>query len=91
MATTERVKKVIVKEFDGLRKDGEPLKVETLDENDNLIGLGMDSVGIDKAELRLHLEDKFSRKIPEEEEEKWETVGDVVRCVEKHLKKVETS
>ena len=59
-----------------LEVDEEQIAMESMIVDD----LGADS--LDVVELIMHLEDKFSIEIPEEESEKIQTVADVVKFIE---------
>ena len=44
-------------------------------------GLEMDS--LDLVELTMHFEDEFDISIPDEDAEKWKTVGDIIKYLER--------
>jgi len=48
--------------------------------NTPLTELGLDF--LDVIELCMEVEEEFSIEIPHEQEQEWETVGDIVRCIE---------
>ena len=64
---------------DQLGVDKDQLTMETSFIND----LGADS--LDTVELVMEFEQKFDMEIPDEEAEKIQTVGDVVRYIKEHL------
>ena len=45
-----------------------------------LTELGLDF--LDVIELCMDVEEEFSIEVPHEQEQEWETVGDIVRCIE---------
>lgn len=75
------VSKVMVKEIDFLMKDGKKPKPEEIVAEDCFEDLNMCPIDIE--ELKLILEDELDIDIPEEEMEKWKTVGDVVETIKK--------
>ncbi len=75
---TERVMKVVSEQL-GIEQ--EKLTLETSFIND----LGSDS--LDLVELVMELEEEFQITIPEEATEDAQTIGDVVRQIEKELNK----
>ncbi|MCS7202414.1 MAG: acyl carrier protein [Dictyoglomus sp.] len=72
----ERIKKIIVEQ---LRIDENLITMESSIADD----LGADS--LDAVELIMALEEEFGIDVPDEDTEKFKTVGDVVRYVEKKL------
>lgn len=72
----ERVKKIIV---DQLRVDESLVTMDSNIQED----LGADS--LDAVELIMALEEEFGIDVQDEEAEKFKTVGDVVRYIEKKL------
>lgn len=72
----ERVKKIIV---DQLRVDESLVTMDSNIQED----LGADS--LDAVELIMALEEEFGIDVQDEEAEKFKTVGDVVRYIEKRL------
>ena len=48
---------------------------------------GVTADDLDVVELTMELEDKFQITIPDEDVEKWKTVGDVIDSVEQRLTK----
>lgn len=77
MASIEEEVIQIINEQLGVEKD--QLTMETSFIND----LGADS--LDTVELVMEFEQKFDLEIPDEEAEKIQTVGDVVRYVKEHV------
>jgi len=69
------------RETEGLRYSG---KVVTRDSS-LLDDLGADS--LDNVEMLMEVEDAFDLSIPDEDAEKWKTLGDIVEYVEEQLKK----
>ncbi len=74
----ERLKEIIIKQF------GESEKTVIL-ESSFVNDLGTDSLDI--VELVMELEDEFDVNIPDEEAEKMQTVGDVVKYINEHTQK----
>ncbi|MEN2983745.1 MAG: acyl carrier protein [Dictyoglomaceae bacterium] len=72
----EKIKKIIVEQ---LRIDENLITMESSIADD----LGADS--LDAVELIMALEEEFGIDVPDEDTEKFKTVGDVVRYVEKKL------
>jgi|UniRef100_A0A7C3RIF2 acyl carrier protein len=72
----EKVKKIIV---DQLRVDENLVTMDSNIQED----LGADS--LDAVELIMALEEEFGIDVQDEEAEKFKTVGDVVRYIEKRL------
>jgi acyl carrier protein len=73
----ERVKKIVV---DNLNVDSAKVSAESNFVSD----LGADS--LDTVELVMAFEEEFGCEIPDEDAEKIQTVGDVVRYLEKNVK-----
>ncbi|MHC4322494.1 MAG: acyl carrier protein [Planctomycetota bacterium] len=78
MSTEEKLKEIVIKQ---LSKDGKPVTLETSFLND----LGADSLDI--VELVMELEDVFDLSISDEDAEKMQTVGDVVKYINEHTHK----
>ncbi len=72
----EKIKKIIVEQ---LRIDEDLITMDSSITDD----LGADS--LDAVELIMALEEEFGIDVPDEDTEKFKTVGDVVRYVEKKL------
>ncbi|MCX7845850.1 MAG: acyl carrier protein [Dictyoglomaceae bacterium] len=72
----ERIKKIIVEQ---LRIDEDLITMDSSIADD----LGADS--LDAVELIMALEEEFGIDVPDEDTEKFKTVGDVVRYVEKKI------
>ncbi|MGB9858037.1 MAG: acyl carrier protein [Dictyoglomaceae bacterium] len=72
----EKIKKIIVEQ---LRIDEDLITMESSIAED----LGADS--LDAVELIMALEEEFGIDVPDEDTEKFKTVGDVVRYIEKKL------
>lgn len=72
----EKIKKIIVEQ---LRIDEDLITMESSIAED----LGADS--LDAVELIMALEEEFGIDVPDEDTEKFKTVGDVVRYVEKKI------
>ncbi|PMQ00901.1 MAG: acyl carrier protein [Dictyoglomus sp. NZ13-RE01] len=72
----EKIKKIIVEQ---LRIDEDLITMDSSIQDD----LGADS--LDAVELIMALEEEFGIDVPDEDTEKFKTVGDVVRYVEKKL------
>ena len=77
MASIEEEVVQIISEQLGVEKD--QITLETSFIND----LGADS--LDTVELVMEFEQKFDMEIPDEEAEKIQTVGDVIRYVKEHV------
>ncbi len=71
----ERLKEMIIKQ---LSKDGKPVTLETSFVND------LEADSLDIVELVMELEDEFDVSIPDEDAEKIQTVGDVVKYINEH-------
>ena len=78
MSTEERLKEIILKQFE------ESEKTVTL-ETSFVKDLGADSLDI--VELVMELEDAFGVNIPDEDAEKIQTVGDTVNYINEHTDK----
>ncbi len=78
MSIEEKLKEMIIKQF------GESEKTVTL-ETSFLNDMGADSLDI--VELVMELEDEFDVSIPDEDAEKMQTVGDVVKFINEHTHK----
>lgn len=50
-----------------------------IDENTNLENIGIDSLGV--VQVGLWVEEEYGMEIPDDEIDKWETVGDVQRAI----------
>lgn len=72
----EKIKKIIVEQ---LRIDEDLITMDSSITDD----LGADS--LDAVELIMALEEEFGIDVPDEDTEKFKTVGDVVRYVEKKI------
>lgn len=79
MSTEKRLKEIIIKQMDVGER---PVTLETSFVND----LGADSLDI--VELVMELEDEFDVKISDEDAEKMQTVGDVVKYIKEHTQKM---
>jgi len=73
----DKIKRIIAEEL-GCQQD------EVLFRRSLANDLGMD--GFDRIEIVMALEEEFVINIPEEESDKWETVKDIIDCVERTLK-----
>jgi acyl carrier protein len=73
----ERVKKIIVEQL-GVNADQVTPEAKFIED------LGADS--LDTVELVMALEEEFGQEIPDEEAEKLQSVGDVIRYVEERQK-----
>lgn len=78
MPIEEKLKEIIIKQF---QEDEKPITLETSFVND----LGADS--LDLVELVMELEDTFDVKIPDDDAEKIQTVGDAVKYINEHSQK----
>lgn len=74
----ERVKEIIVEQL-GVNPEKVTPEAKILDD------LGADS--LDTVELVMAFEDEFGAEIPDEEAEKLQTVGDVIKYIEEHTEK----
>ena len=79
MAVAEKVKKMIVEQL-GVSESEVVAEAKFIDD------LGADSLDI--VELVMALEDEYGIEIPDEDAEKIETVGDAIKYIEEHMKKV---
>ena len=76
MSIEERVKEMIIRQLG----DGEkPVTLETSFVND------FKADSLDIVELVMELEDEFDVSIPDEDAEKMQTVGDVVKYINEHI------
>ena len=73
----QRVKKIIVEQL-GVKEDQVTPEAKFIED------LGADS--LDTVELVMALEEEFSQEIPDEEAEKLQSVGDVIKYVEERQK-----
>ena len=73
----QRVKKIIVEQL-GVKEDQVTPEAKFIED------LGADSV--DTVELVMALEEEFGQEIPDEEAEKLQSVGDVIKFVEERQK-----
>lgn len=73
----ERVKKIIVEQL-GVKEDQVTPEAKFIED------LGADS--LDTVELVMALEEEFGQEIPDEEAEKLQSVGDVIRYIEDRQK-----
>lgn len=71
----QRVKEIIVEQL-GVKPDQVTPEARFIED------LGADS--LDTVELVMALEEEFGQEIPDEEAEKLQTVGDVVKYIEDH-------
>jgi acyl carrier protein len=78
MSIEEKLKEMIIKQFAESEKT---VTLETSFVND----MGADSLDI--VELVMELEDEFGVSIPDEDAEKMQTVGDVVKFINEHTQK----
>jgi len=74
----ERVKEIIVNQLD-VNPDQVTPDAKFIED------LGADS--LDTVELVMELEDKFGNEIPDDEAEKLQTVGDVIKYIEENQRK----
>ncbi|MCS7336707.1 MAG: acyl carrier protein [Verrucomicrobiae bacterium] len=74
----QRVKEIMVEQL-GVNPDQVTLDAKIVED------LGADS--LDVVELIMSLEEEFGHEIPDQEAEKLQTVGDVIRYIEDHLQK----
>jgi acyl carrier protein len=74
----QRVKEIIVEQL-GVNADQVNPEAKFIED------LGADS--LDTVELVMALEEEFGHEIPDEEAEKLQTVGDVIKYVEEHCQK----
>ncbi|MGD9895576.1 MAG: acyl carrier protein [Candidatus Methylacidiphilaceae bacterium] len=72
----ERVKEMIVEQL-GVNPEQVTSKAKFIED------LGADS--LDTVELVMAFEEEFNVEVPDEEAEKLQTVGDVVRYIEEHV------
>ena len=70
--------------MDVLKAVQEALEVSDAKATDRLDELGIDSIG--RTEACMNLEDKFKVTISDDETNRFETVGDLVACVEARMK-----
>jgi acyl carrier protein len=73
----QRVKKIIVEQL-GVKEDQVTPEAKFIED------LGADS--LDTVELVMALEEEFGQEIPDEEAEKLQSVGDVIKFVEERQK-----
>ena len=73
----QRVKKIIVEQL-GVKEDQVTPEAKFIED------LGADS--LDAVELVMALEEEFGQEIPDEEAEKLQSVGDVIKFVEERQK-----
>lgn len=71
----QRVKDIIVEQL-GVKPEQVTLEAKFIED------LGADS--LDTVELVMALEEEFGQEIPDEEAEKLQTVGDVIKYIEEH-------
>jgi len=74
----QQVKEIIVEQL-GVNADQVTSDAKFIED------LGADS--LDTVELVMALEEKFQLDVPDEEAEKLQTVGDVIKYIEDHLQK----
>ncbi len=74
----ERLKEIIIKQLGGSEK---PVTLETSFVND------LEADSLDIVELVMEFEDAFGLSIPDEDEEKMQTVGDAVKYINEHTQK----
>lgn len=74
----ERVKEIIVEQL-GVNPEKVTPEAKILDD------LGADS--LDTVELVMAFEEEFGAEIPDEDAEKLQTVGDVIKYIEEHTEK----
>ena len=74
----EKVKAVIVEQLDV--EDAEGVTLETSLMKD------LDADSLDAVEIMMALEDEFEITVPDEEAEKFENIGDIVKYVESQTK-----
>lgn len=74
----QRVKEIMVEQL-GVNPDQVTLDAKIVED------LGADS--LDVVELIMSLEEEFGYEIPDQEAEKLQTVGDVIRYIEDHQQK----
>ncbi|MDD4933307.1 MAG: acyl carrier protein [Methylacidiphilaceae bacterium] len=72
----ERVKEMIVEQL-GVNPEQVTAKAKFIED------LGADS--LDTVELVMAFEEEFNVEVPDEEAEKLQTVGDVIRYIEEHV------
>ena len=77
MAVADQVKKIIVEQL-GVDEDEVTTDASFVDD------LGADS--LDTVELVMALEEEFGQEIPDEEAEKLQSVGDVIKYIEEKQK-----
>ena len=77
-STEQRVKKIIVEQL-GVNAD------QVTPESKFIEDLGADS--LDTVELVMALEEEFGQEIPDEEAEKLQSVGDVIKHIEENKNK----
>lgn len=73
----ERIKEIIEEQL-GIQ-ESDRIALETLLRDD------LDADSLDAAEIIMSIEDEFDVEIPDSVAEKFETVGDIVSYVEKHI------
>jgi acyl carrier protein len=73
----QRVKKIIVDQL-GVKEDQVTVEAKFIED------LGADS--LDTVELVMALEEEFGQEIPDEEAEKLQSVGDVIKYIEERQK-----
>jgi acyl carrier protein len=76
--TEQRVKDIMVEQL-GVNADQVTLDAKIVED------LGADS--LDVVELIMGLEEEFGYEIPDQEAEKLQTVGDVIKYIEEHQQK----
>ena len=74
MTNFDRVKNIIINTLE--IDDGETITMETSIMND------LDADSLDAVEVMMALEDEFDIEIPDEDAEKFNNIGDIVRYIE---------
>ena len=77
MSVVEKITQIIVDQL-GVDKSAVVAEAKFIDD------LGADSLDI--VELLMALEDQFGIEVPDEDAEGMQTVGDIIRYIEEHMK-----